>query len=209
MAAAREVYRFSTPVESPNKRCLTWTCYVPEMMSQFALDLEGLPRSMWGHGCSRLLKGAREKAGHSIATLIFLEVSHVKTWAGFQVLYHNFKYVVIQDSGEIHFPKLRSPNKELNRLPLRLSSAEEQRIRATAAQDLMGMLEEGYPLSNLWRAQLGVAEDPHLVEVAASATMSALAIAEQPVLTAEETDLYWEVQLALIGQSSILHSLSQ
>ena len=101
-AAADMIWGFySKPAVTSSGRVFTWKVTEPEMVARMVLDLEGCPRSFLGWGASRLLASRR-----TIAMVIpDLEISHVTTLSGREVLYLNFSYVLFQDTGEMHFPK--------------------------------------------------------------------------------------------------------
>ena len=101
-AAAEMIWGFySKPAVTSSGRVFTWKVTEPEMVARMVLDLEGCPRSFLGWGASRLLASRR-----TIAMVIpDLEISHVTTLSGREVLYLNFSYVLFQDTGEMHFPK--------------------------------------------------------------------------------------------------------
>ena len=87
---------FSKPTKSGSKdRVLTWTVTRPEDMAKMLLDLEGCPRQFFGWGASRLLAGGRTLA----MAIPSLEISHVTTTSGREVLYINFAYILFQDTG--------------------------------------------------------------------------------------------------------------
>ena len=151
--AATAIYHFATPERSSNGRCLTWRCDQPETMPRFVLDLDNLPKTMFGCGRSRLLRIGRDRVARTMATIISLEVSHVMTLAGFSVLYVNFSYVIVQDNGEMRKPKVRGGTTDKVEIPL--SKAEETRVRASAYFDLDSMADEEMPLSNAFLQLLG------------------------------------------------------
>jgi len=156
--AAKEIYRFARSETTPNGRCHTWHCEAPEKMAQFALDLENLPRSFFGAGRSRLLRIGKDKVARTMATIITIEISHVKTHAGFTVLYINFRYAIIQDNGEMHLPKLKGGGGD--KVPCPLNESEETRVRQAAHSDLEMMADFKYPLSNEFMLLLGRAAKP-------------------------------------------------
>ena len=137
-AAAEMIWGFySKPAVTSSGRVLTWKVTEPEKVARMVLDLEGCPRSFLGWGASRLLASRR-----TIAMVIpDLEISHVTTLSGREVLYLNFSYVLFQDTGEMHFPK------DSNKKQVGISAADELRLRSLALLSLQGMEELGYPLS--------------------------------------------------------------
>ena len=152
-AAAQMIWGFySPPSVTFAGRVLTWTVTQPEMVARMVLDLEGCPRSFLGWGGSRL-----HSSGRTIAMVIpNLEISHVTTKLGREVLYLNFSYVLFQDSGEMHFPK------DEDKKQIGISEADEARLRALALSTLRGMEALGYPISKKFDQMVNASYVPWL-----------------------------------------------
>jgi hypothetical protein len=152
-AAAQMIWGFySRPSVTSKGRVLTWTVTQPEMVARMVLDLEGCPRSFLGWGAGRL-----HSSGRTIAMVIpNLEISHVTTTLGREVLYINFSYVLFQDSGEMHFPK------DEDKRQIGISQEDEARLRALALTTLRGMESLGYPLSKKFDSMVNASHVPWL-----------------------------------------------
>ena len=150
-SAAKQIWGFfEKPIKSAGKRVLTWTVDRPEMVGRMLLDLEGCPRDFHSCGSSRLLPG-----GRTIATVIpSLEVSHVTTQKGREVLYLSMNYVLYQDLGELHLPKNAAKEQ------IGLQPSELRRVMKVLLQDMTGMEELGYPLSDAFRQMVSAQHAP-------------------------------------------------
>ena len=153
-AAAQMIWGFfSAPSVTSGGRVLMWQVTRPEAVAKMVLDLEGCPRSFYGWGAGRLLS-----SGRTIAMVIpNLEVSHVTTLSGREVLYLNFSYVLFQDTGEMHFPK------DADKKQIGVSAVDEARLRALALTTLQGMEALGYPLSTKFNTMVNLSYVPWLL----------------------------------------------
>lgn len=102
-------------------------------------------------GCTKALKMPSERVVRVVSTMICpVEISWVKLPKGYEALYINFNFVLVDEDGEMHAPK------DENRREIALSNTDD--IRAQVLADVRSLSQNGCPLGPGWWNQLGMPE---------------------------------------------------
>lgn len=108
-------------------------------------------------GCSRAIKLPAERVVRVLSTIISpMEVSWVKLEKGYEALYLNFNFVMVDQDGEVHAPK------DVHRREMSLSGVDM--IREQVLLDVRALSHTDCPLGPGWWHQLGMEERAAQVE---------------------------------------------
>lgn len=108
-------------------------------------------------GCSRAIKLPSERVVRVVSTVISpMEIAWVQLDKGYDALYLNFNFVMVDEDGEVHAPK------DLQRREMALSGMEF--IREQVLIDVRALTKADCPLGPGWWRQLGMPERAAEVE---------------------------------------------
>lgn len=134
----------------------TWTITSMERLAQ-TFDPILLKTDQMTAGCSRALRLPAERVVRVVSTMISpMEISWVKMERGYEALYLNFNFVLVDQDGEVHAPK------DMQRREMALLGMEF--IREQVLADVRTLSLKGCPLGPGWWRQLGMPEKAAEVE---------------------------------------------
>lgn len=136
-------------------KVLTWHCSSMQEVSSVMSSMLAQSTEMTVNG-SMALKTPSERVIRLISTVVDpLEISIVKLKQGYEMMYVNFNFVLIDQDGEL------TPPLDNKRRPMCL--VNEADIRSQALVDVRLMAEKNFPLGPGWWRQLG--QEERAVEV--------------------------------------------
>ncbi|KAL1496604.1 hypothetical protein AB1Y20_014208 [Prymnesium parvum] len=172
--------------------CLTWKVTdMPQLLSFFGSMLNEAGKECVG--LCRALQRPSEPTARVLAMLIpSFEISVCNMARGVDRAYINLMYILLDEDGEIHFPK------DQQRREFAFREAEVNAFRRHVLIDARTMVMQGVQLSSGWLRQLGMEERAIVVQAAEEQGTRVVAVSRAP----KQGRLSWKADCIVLEKAS-------